>query len=128
MDREQHLPRSEEGSSASVELPVAEAHPSIRSRRKRIAIIVSVLIAAILIFSWILVRSRANSAKTPAATDEAAQTPRVLISHVVSKDVERQLRLPGELHAYQDVALYPKVQGFVATISVDRGSAVKGGQ
>ena len=52
MDREQHLPRSEEGSSASVELPVPEAHSSIRSRRKRITIIVSVLIAAILIFSW----------------------------------------------------------------------------
>ena len=128
MDREQHLSKSEEGSSASVELPVAEAHPSIRSRRKRIAIIVSVLIAAILIFSWILVRSRANSAKTPAVTDKAAQTPTVLTSHVVSKEVDRQLRLPGELHAYQDVALYPKVQGFVETISVDRGSVVKRGQ
>src|SRR5436853_6950267 len=40
----------------------------------------------------------------------------VLVSHVVSKDVERQLRLPGELRAYQDVAIYPKVQGFVETL------------
>src|SRR5437588_4982236 len=52
----------------------------------------------------------------------------VLVSHVVSKDVERQLRLPGELRAYQDVAIYPKVQGFVETLNVDRGSAVKRGQ
>jgi RND family efflux transporter MFP subunit len=32
------------------------------------------------------------------------------------------------LRAYQDVAIYPKVQGFVETLKVDRGSIVKRGQ
>ena len=50
------------------------------------------------------------------------------VTKVVMQDLERQLRLPGELQAYQEVALYPRVQGFVEAITVDRGSAVKRGQ
>ena len=127
MDREQPLSKSEEGSTPSAELPATEARPSIGSRRKRVAVIVSISVAAILIFSWIIIRSRANRA-TPAPADKASQTPTVPASRVVSKAVDRQLRLPGELRAYQDVAIYPKVQGFVETINVDRGSVVKRGQ
>jgi multidrug efflux pump subunit AcrA (membrane-fusion protein) len=40
----------------------------------------------------------------------------------------RDYKLPGELVAYQDVAMHPKVEGFVKTINVDRGSVVKRGQ
>jgi len=47
---------------------------------------------------------------------------------VVSQQFDQQLQLPGELQAYQDVALYPKVQGFVDWLEVDRGSVVKEGQ
>jgi membrane fusion protein (multidrug efflux system) len=128
MDREEPLSKSEEATAASIELPAAEAQPSVGSRRKRVVIIVSISVAAILIFSWIIIRSRANRTNTAAATDKASQTPTVPASRVVSKDVDRQLRLPGELRAYQDVAIYPKVQGFVETINVDRGSVVRRGQ
>src|SRR6266536_1664038 len=128
MDREQPMPKSEESTRASVDLPAVEGQPSIRRRRIGLAIIAIVSLAAVLIVSLIIIRNRANSVKTPAATDKAAQTPTVLTSHVVSKDVERQLRLPGEMRAYQDVAIYAKVQGFVETINVDRGSVVKRGQ
>jgi RND family efflux transporter MFP subunit len=38
------------------------------------------------------------------------------------------LRLPGELRAFQNVAIYPKVQSFVESINVDRGSVVRRGQ
>jgi len=46
----------------------------------------------------------------------------------VSQQLHSQTLLPGELQAYQDVVLYPKVQGFVEWIEVDRGSVVKEGQ
>jgi multidrug efflux pump subunit AcrA (membrane-fusion protein) len=100
-------------------------------RRKRLAILATVVIAAILIFSVIVVwqarkSSQPQQAKT--TTDKATQTPTIPVSRVVSKDVDRQLKLPGELRAYQDVAIYAKVQGFVETISVDRGSVVRRGQ
>lgn len=56
------------------------------------------------------------------------QTPVIQVVPVVSQDLKRNLRLPGELTAYQDVALYPKLSGFVESISVDLGSKVKPGQ
>src|SRR5499433_201183 len=57
-----------------------------------------------------------------------AQIPTVIVATVESRELNRQVRLPGELQAYQDTAIYAKVPGFVEVISVDRGSVVKQGQ
>jgi membrane fusion protein, multidrug efflux system len=68
-----------------------------------------------------------QAAKT-AASPSPAQTPTVTVAEVVSLELNRRLRLPGELQPFQDVAIYAKVPGFVEAINVDRGSAVRGGQ
>jgi membrane fusion protein, multidrug efflux system len=47
---------------------------------------------------------------------------------VVSRSVERKLRLPGEFLPYLKADLYPRVTGFVERVDVDRGSTVKEGQ
>jgi membrane fusion protein (multidrug efflux system) len=47
---------------------------------------------------------------------------------VESKTLLRNDQLPGEINAYQDVLIYPKVPGFVKWLGVDRGSVVKEGQ
>ncbi len=47
---------------------------------------------------------------------------------VVKKVLFREDQLPGEIEAYQDVLIYPKVPGFVKEINVDRGSMVKKGK
>src|SRR5262245_37423802 len=57
-----------------------------------------------------------------------AQTPTVNVIEVVSQELNRQLRLPGELLPFQDVAIYAKVPGVVDAIRVDRGSVVRSGQ
>src|SRR5215510_16579320 len=57
-----------------------------------------------------------------------AQAPTVTVTTVESRELNRQVRLPGELQAYQDTAIYAKVPGFVEVINVDRGSVVKRGQ
>ena len=62
----------------------------------------------------------------PAATP--APIPAVIVTTVESRALHQQVRLPGELQAYQDTALYAKVPGFVEVINVDRGSEVKQGQ
>jgi membrane fusion protein, multidrug efflux system len=49
------------------------------------------------------------------------------VTEVVSLELNRQLRLPGELQPFQDVAIYAKVPGFVESIYVDRGSVVRSG-
>jgi membrane fusion protein (multidrug efflux system) len=128
MDGESPVPRSETEAPASVESMPAESRLSNGGHRNRVWIIVSISVVAILIFSWILIRRRSNTANALATADKATQSPTVSASRVVSKDVDRQLKLPGELRAYQDVAIYPKVQGFVETINVDRGSVAKRGQ
>jgi membrane fusion protein, multidrug efflux system len=47
---------------------------------------------------------------------------------VISRAVERSVKLPGDLAAYQSVDLHARVVGYVETISVDRGSPVRKGQ
>ncbi|HWO00405.1 MAG TPA: efflux RND transporter periplasmic adaptor subunit [Blastocatellia bacterium] len=84
---------------------------------------------AIVLITWLIVRTTTHKAPGQDARAEgAAQTPSVTVTKVVSQDLNRELRLPGELQAYQDVAIYAKVPGFVEWIGVDRGSAVKAGQ
>jgi membrane fusion protein (multidrug efflux system) len=61
------------------------------------------------------------------ATSPAAQTA-VDVVRVVSKSVERQVKLPGEFQPYMAVPIFAKVSGFVRQVNVDRGSAVKQGQ
>lgn len=47
---------------------------------------------------------------------------------VEKRTLFREDQLPGEIDAYQDVLIYPKVPGFIKEINVDRGSIVKKGQ
>lgn len=83
------------------------------------------------LFLAILSASLAACSKTPPAPAPAVAspaTPIIAVTKVIAQELSRHLRLPGELQPYQDVQLYPKVQGFVVWIGVDRGSEVKAGQ
>jgi membrane fusion protein, multidrug efflux system len=72
--------------------------------------------------------SAQNQATKTAASPAPAQTPTVNVTEVVSLEMNRQFRLPGELQPFQDVAIYARVPGFVEAINVDRGSVVRSGQ
>jgi membrane fusion protein (multidrug efflux system) len=72
--------------------------------------------------------SAQDQAAKPAASPAPAQMPTVTVAEVVSLELNRRLRLPGELQPFQDVAIYAKVPGFVESINVDRGSVVRSGQ
>ena len=47
---------------------------------------------------------------------------------VVSRQLERTVKIPGELAPYAQVAIHAKVSGYVERILVDRGSVVKEGE
>jgi membrane fusion protein, multidrug efflux system len=67
---------------------------------------------------------------TLAANQEASRPTderTVTVVAVVSRSFERTLALPGDLMAYQDVAIHARVQGFIHSIPVDRGSVVRRG-
>jgi RND family efflux transporter MFP subunit len=58
----------------------------------------------------------------------ASAAPVIEVVQVVQKPVDVTLALPGELDAYESVAIFPKVSGFVKTLAVDRGAHVRAGQ
>lgn len=69
-----------------------------------------------------------NSTSTTKAQGAAPTTPTVEVVKVVSKKLSITTRLPGELQAYESVAIFPKVTAYVDSIVVDRGTRVRSGQ
>lgn len=61
-------------------------------------------------------------------TSKAAPPPAVDTVKVVARRLHITTPLPGEIAPYQVVGIFPKVTGFVKTMSVDRGSRVRTGQ
>jgi membrane fusion protein, multidrug efflux system len=57
----------------------------------------------------------------------ASRTATVDVVAVVEKPIDVSLALPAELDAFESVAMFPRVAGFVKTIGVDRGSRVRAG-
>lgn len=50
------------------------------------------------------------------------------LGEVIDKQLSSSINLPGEIKPFEIVQLYPKVNGFVEDVLVDRGSKVKKGQ
>lgn len=67
----------------------------------------------------------ASSGANPTAA--AADLTLVDVVKVVEQPLSVELSLPGELQAFQSVAVYPRVAGFVKVVHVDRGSRVRAG-
>jgi RND family efflux transporter MFP subunit len=65
---------------------------------------------------------------TGASAAAPAGPPAIDIARVVEQPLDVQLSLPGELTAFQTVAIFPRVTGFVKSINVDRGSIVRSGE
>jgi RND family efflux transporter MFP subunit len=61
-------------------------------------------------------------------SETVSSEPEVETVLVATKSLKRTMRIPAELTAFRDVAIYPKIQGFVKSMQVDRGSIVKKGQ
>jgi RND family efflux transporter MFP subunit len=57
-----------------------------------------------------------------------AGPPTIEVVRVVERPLDVVLAMPGQLDPYESVAVYPKVTGFVKSITVDRGSRVRTGQ
>jgi RND family efflux transporter MFP subunit len=85
--------------------------------------IFSVVCAAFLVTACSGRDSGSSGATAAAATGPAA----IDVVRVVEESLDVPLSLPGELAAFQAVAVFPRVTGFVKTVNVDRGSNVRAG-
>jgi len=95
-----------------------------RSLRRPIAwglSIAAVIIAAITLFHpW---QGRANT-----GADIAAAIPAVAVVKVDREDLFKEITIPAEFRAYNEVDVHAKVSGYVKRISVDIGDKVKAGE
>ena len=62
------------------------------------------------------------------STSAASPAPLVNVTEVESQKLETTLTLPAQITPYEVVDIYPKVTGFLDSITVDRGSRVRAGQ
>ena len=72
----------------------------------------------------------AGQNRTGQAAGQAPTPPpaTVAVVSVISQSLERPVLLPGDVLAFQDVEIRPRVAGFLDAVNVDRGSVVKKGQ
>jgi RND family efflux transporter MFP subunit len=68
-----------------------------------------------------------GSSTAPAAATPAGPTTVSTVT-VASRKLQTTIALPAQLVPYEQVDIYPKVTGFVETVTVDRGSHVQRGQ
>jgi membrane fusion protein (multidrug efflux system) len=71
---------------------------------------------------------RGSSPATPAEKAAPSGPPTIDVVQIVEQALDVTLDMPGELEAFETVAIVPRVTGFVKTIRVDRGSHVRAGQ
>lgn len=72
-------------------------------------------------------RGGTTTPANPPASAALSGPTTIDIVRVVEQPLDVQLSLPGELTAFQSVAILPRVSGFVKTVQVDRGSVVRAG-
>ena len=72
--------------------------------------------------------SSCQSAKPEPSKENKDLTPRYILSAVQQTGLSSMIKLPGQLAAFQEVSIFPKVNGYVKDVQVDIGSQVKKGQ
>ncbi len=86
------------------------------------------LVSCTLLFSSCGKKQAANRESEMPTISEEKQLPTITVVKVQKLKLNSQLKLPGELLAYQNVPIHAKVEGYIKWIGVDRGSIVKKGQ
>jgi len=103
------------------------------TRRNGTAMILLILIVVSLQTACNQESGTGNNQSAPQTLSTGAQNSASLsrtlaLRSVISKQLASEVKLPSDLIAYRDVAIFPKVPGFIEWIGVDRGSKVKKGQ
>jgi RND family efflux transporter MFP subunit len=75
-----------------------------------------------------LVLTRCNSAKPAPVNDSTGTGTKYMLAVVKPSGLTSMIKLPGQLAAYQEVSIFPKVNGYVKEVNVDIGSRVNKGQ
>ncbi len=86
------------------------------------------LLVALAAMAWVTAGCNSSDKGGTTAAAAASGPTSVTTVSVVSKKLSTTIALPAQLEPYEQVDIFPKVTGFVESITVDRGSRVKAGQ
>lgn len=85
----------------------------------------------ILILSVFIIPILTSCGIKPEGIKEASDNkaiPTIEVFTLKKKQLEKKINIPGEILAYESVDIFPKIEGFVQDVYVDKGSVVKKGQ
>ncbi|MFI5193462.1 MAG: efflux RND transporter periplasmic adaptor subunit [Chitinophagales bacterium] len=81
------------------------------------------------ISSFVLLTACSSEGASDKKTEKKANAVvHYVLATVEKKGVASKVKLPGQLAAYEEVSIYPKVTGYVKSVLVDIGSRVSTGQ
>ena len=83
---------------------------------------------AIAICAALLLAGCDSGNKNASSSNSAAPAPTVKLASVETAEVHTTVSLPAQALAFESVDVFPKVTGFIESISVDRGSHVRRGE
>lgn len=72
-------------------------------------------------------RHRAVSKEQQKLTAQQGKGPKVLVAKVQVPKPERAVTMPGDVRAFVDVGVFPRVNGYLRQVKVDKGDQVKQG-
>jgi RND family efflux transporter MFP subunit len=90
-----------------------------------IGLAVVVLFAA---FGVVIGRSEAIRSQREVLLQQASRGLPVLVTQLIRQPETREIELPGEIHGYYETPIYAKINGYIRTMLVDKGSRVRAGQ
>lgn len=79
------------------------------------------------IFALAFIACSCNSAESKQPEEKKPAAPQYALATVAKGGVATTIKLPAQLAAYQEVSIFPKVNGYVKTVQVDIGSKVSAG-
>ena len=90
-----------------------------------IGLAVVVVIATLAV---VIGRSEAIRTQREVLIQQESRGAPVLVTQLVRLPESREILLPGEIHGYYETPIYAKIDGYVKTMLVDKGSLVHAGQ
>lgn len=86
-------------------------------------------LSAVALVGWgTLAGCQSSEPETRKKANPIPAQPSYQIGTASRQTVGHSVQLPGEFRAYQEISIYPRANGFVEKVLVDRGSSVRRGQ
>jgi membrane fusion protein (multidrug efflux system) len=124
---EQVMKQQKEEERKSEEQPPKRKNPK-KTFRALGFVLAGVVLLAILGTGFIFFRRhRAVSKEQQKLTAQQGKGPKVLVAKVQVPKPERSVTLPGDVRAFVDVGVFPRVNGYLRQVKADKGDRVKQG-